>query len=302
KLVICGISAGFAPVFGPPIAGAIFGVEVLFVGAILYDVLLPSFIAGIVSYHVSASLGITYFHHPVVLAPAFSEWFFIKVVLAGIFFGFCSLILIEILRFGDSLSKKLRIWAPLKGLVGGVVLLALTFMFSKQYLGLGLDTIEHSLNGVKTAWYAFPLKSIFTAITLGFGGSGGIVTPIFFVGSSAGTLFASFTGLDIATFAAIGLVSVLAGAANTPIAASIMAMELFGTGIAPYATVACVVSFLMTGHRSVYPSQILSMRKSSSINVETGKTMENVLAEANPRQKSLTSTILKMIRIFRKVK
>lgn len=302
KLVICGISAGFASVFGTPIAGAIFGVEVLFVGAILYDVLLPSFIAGIVSYHVSASLGISYFHHPVVLAPVFSEWFFIKVIMAGIFFGFCSLTLIETLKFGDSLSKKIQMWMPVKGLVGGVTLITLTFIFSKQYLGLGLDTIEHSLAGVKTVWYAFLMKSIFTAITLSFGGSGGIVTPIFFVGSSAGTLFASLTGLDIATFAAIGLVSVLAGAANTPIAASIMAMELFGTGIAPYATVACVVSFLITGHRSVYPSQILSMRKSSSINVETGKAMENVLAEAKPSQKSLTGIILKIIRIFRKAK
>lgn len=302
KLVICGISAGFASVFGTPIAGAIFGVEVLFVGAILYDVLLPSFIAGIVSYHVSASLGVTYFHHSVVLAPVFSNWFFIKVVIAGIFFGLCSLILIEMLKFGDSLSKKLQVWAPLKGLFGGVALIALTFIFSKQYLGLGLDTIEHSLTGVKTAWYAFPIKSIFTSITLAFGGSGGIVTPIFFVGSSAGTLFASLTGLDVATFAAIGLVSVLAGAANTPIAASIMAMELFGTGIAPYATVACVVSFLMTGHRSVYPSQILSMRKSESINVEIGKEIEDVLAEASPREKSLSGIILRLFKIIRKAK
>lgn len=302
KLVICGISAGFASVFGTPIAGAIFGVEVLFVGAILYDVLLPSFIAGIVSYHISASLGVTYFHHPVVLAPVFSEQFFIKVVIAGIFFGICSLILIEMLKFGERLSRHLRLWAPLKGLAGGFALIALTFIFSRQYLGLGLDTIESSLNGVKTAWYAFPVKSIFTAITLGFGGSGGIVTPIFFVGSSAGTLFASVTGLDIATFAAIGLVSVLAGAANTPIAASIMAMELFGTAIAPYATVACIVSFLMTGHRSVYPSQILSMRKSSSINVETGKDIEHTIAEAQPRKKSLTSLILKIIRLTYKRK
>jgi len=302
KLVICGISAGFASVFGTPIAGAIFGVEVLFVGAILYDVLLPSFIAGIVSYHVSSSLGLTYFSHPVVLAPVFSELFFIKVVLAGIFFGFCSLILIEMLKLGGKLSNRLRLWAPLKGLVGGLALIALTFIFSKQYLGLGLDAIEQSLNGVKIAWYAFPVKGIFTTITLGFGGSGGIVTPIFFVGSSAGTLFASLTGLDMATFAAIGLVSVLAGAANTPIAASIMAMELFGTAIAPYATVACVVSFLMTGHRSVYPSQILSMKKSSSIDVETGKEIENIIAKVQPRKKSLTGLILQMSKIFRKRK
>ena len=302
KLVICGISAGFASVFGTPIAGAIFGVEVLFVGAILYDVLLPSFIAGIVSYHISATLGVTYFSRPVVLAPVFSQLFFIKVVLAGIFFGICSLILIEMLKLGDKLSKRLRLWAPLKGLVGGTALIALTFIFSKQYLGLGLDTIEQSLSGIKTVWYAFPIKSLFTTITLGFGGSGGIVTPIFFVGSSAGTLFASLTGLDVATFAAIGLVSVLAGAANTPIAASIMAMELFGTAIAPYATVACVISFLMTGHRSVYPSQILSMKKSSSINVETGGAIENVIAKAQPRKKSLIGLMLQIGKIFFKRK
>ena len=302
KLVICGISAGFASVFGTPIAGAIFGVEVLFVGAILYDVLLPSFIAGIVSYHISATLGVTYFSHPVVLAPVFSKLFFIKVVLAGIFFGLCSLILIEMLKLGDKLSKRLRLWAPLKGLIGGLALIVLAFIFSKQYLGLGLDTIEQSLSGIKTAWYAFPIKSLFTTITLGFGGSGGIVTPIFFVGSSAGTLFASLTGLDIATFAAIGLVSVLAGAANTPIAASIMAMELFGTAIAPYATVACIISFLMTGHRSVYPSQILSMKKSSSIQVETGGAIENVIAKVQSRKKSLVGLMLQMGKIFFKRK
>jgi H+/Cl- antiporter ClcA len=294
KLVICGISAGFAAVFGTPIAGSIFGVEVLFVGAILYDVLLPSFIAGIISYHVSSSLGIAYFHHSLALSPVFTDKFFIKVVVAGMFFGLCSVMLIEMLRIMDNLAKKIRLWAPLKGAIGGVILVALTFIFSRQYLGLGLDTIESSLSGVKTAWYAFPVKSIFTAVTLGFGGSGGIVTPIFFIGSSAGTFFASIAGLDIATFAAIGFVSVLAGAANTPIAASIMAMELFGTDIAPYATIACVISFLITGHRSVYPSQVLAIKKSSSINVETGSDMEHTIANARPRQKGFTVFILKI--------
>ena len=90
KLVICGISAGFAAVFGTPIAGAIFGVEVLFIGGILYDVLLPSFIAGIMSYHISSSFGIAYFYHTINFVPVFSEAFFLKIVLAGIFFGLCS--------------------------------------------------------------------------------------------------------------------------------------------------------------------------------------------------------------------
>jgi H+/Cl- antiporter ClcA len=135
--------------------------------------------------------------------------------------------------------------------------------------------------------YAFIIKILFTTITLNFGGSGGIVTPIFFVGATSGTLFAEIMRLDIATFSAIGLVSLLAGAANTPVAASIMAVELFGPKIAPYAAVACVISFLMTGHRSVYPSQVLAAAKSASFHVEIGKELEQVEAKFQPRDKSL---------------
>jgi H+/Cl- antiporter ClcA len=313
KLVICGISAGFASVFGTPIAGSIFGIEVLFIGSILYDVLLPSFIAGIISYQVSSTLGITYFHHPLTFHPVFSELFFIKIVIAGIFFGICSYMLIEGLTLGEKLSKFLLEWMKslkklprriqisqsLISIIGGLILVSLSLIFSKQYLGLGLGAIESSLDGGKAVWYAFILKIIFTSITLNFGGSGGIVTPIFFIGASAGDLFAQILKLDIATFSAIGLVSVLAGAANTPIAASIMAVELFGTEIVPYAAVACVISFLMTGHRSVYPSQVLAFKKSSSIQVEIGKEIEGILPEFLPRKKSLIGTVSNIIRILK---
>ena len=299
KLVICGISAGFASVFGTPIAGAIFGVEVLFIGNILYDVLLPSFIAGIISYHVSSALGITYFYHPLNFIPVFSQVFFIKIVIAGIFFGICSAFLIEMLKLGNKLSAKLQISKPLKGILGGLALVGLVFVFSKQYLGLGLETIQSSLEGVKTVWYAFILKIIFTAVTLSFGGSGGIVTPIFFVGATSGSLFANLLGLDPATFAAVGLVAVLAGATNTPIAASIMSVELFGPKVAPYATIACVISFLMTGHRSVYPSQVLSIKKSPSLLVETGEEIEKVEARFQPRDKSLIGVLFAIVKTIK---
>lgn len=259
KLVICGISAGFASVFGTPIAGAIFGIEVLVVGNILYDVLLPSFIAGVTAYHISYSLGITYLYHPINLVPVFNESFLIKIVLSGIFFGICSLLLVEALKIGKNLSGKLQIWSPPKGLIGGFVLVCLAFIFSTQYLGLGLETIESVIGGGDIVWYAFLMKIIFTAITLNFGGSGGIVTPVFFIGAASGALFARIFNMDVAAISAIGFVSLLAGAANTPIAASIMAVELFGPKIAPYAAVACVISFLMTGHRSVYPAQLIGI-------------------------------------------
>jgi H+/Cl- antiporter ClcA len=225
--------------------------------------------------------------------------FFIKVCAAGIFFGLCSLLLIEILRLFERMGKALTLWPPLKGLLGGGFLVLLTFLFSTRYLGLGLDTIKDSLEGGAVPEGAFLLKMLFTAITLGFGGSGGIITPIFFVGSTAGNAFGNVLGFDASVFSAIGMVALLAGAANTPISSSIMAIELFGPAIGPYAAVACVISFLMTGHRSVYPSQVLSFAKSSSLAVQQGKEMKHIGAvEYQPQPKSMTEVLMK---IYKKI-
>ncbi len=292
KLAICGISAGFASVFGTPVAGAIFGVEVLFIGNILYEVLLPSFISGIISYHISSALGITYFYHPIHFVPVFSEGLLMKVIVAGIFFGIVSLITIETMQLFKNISSKIKLWNPLKGLIGGLILVALTFIFSKQFLGLGLETIKSTLEGKTVLWYFFILKIIFTSITLNFGGSGGIITPVFFVGATSGAVFANLLGIDRGTISAIGLVSVLAGTTNTPIASSILAIELFGAGIAPYAAISCIISFLITGHRSIYSSQVLAIRKSSSIQTEIGREIGEIEPKILPRRKSITNVIL----------
>jgi len=296
KLIICGISAGFASVFGTPIAGAIFGIEVLFIGSIFYDVMFPSFVAGIISYQVSSSLGVEYFYRPIEFVPQFSEGFFIKVLLGAIFFGICSLILIEALKMAESVSRKIRVWDPVKGLIGGGILIILALLTSTKYLGLGLDTIESVLQGSKVFPLDFLLKIVFTAITLAFCGSGGVVTPIFFVGVTAGSLYGMLMGFNTSMFAAIGMVSLLAGAANTPISASIMAIEFFGPTVAPYAALSCIVSYLMTGHRSVYPSQVLATAKSPSILVEKGVEMNKLLSiTIKPRPHSITDILVRTL-------
>jgi H+/Cl- antiporter ClcA len=275
KLVICGVSAGFSTVFGTPVAGALFGVEVLAIGQLQYAVLFPSFVAGIVGYQVSAGLGTTYFHQPIVFNPTFSELFFLKVVLAGAVFGLVSFAFIEVVRFTEGASARLRWWQPAKGLLGGVLLLFVTLLLGGRYLGLGLSTIEGTLNGTTAGvWYDPLVKMFATGVTLSFGGSGGIVTPIFFVGTTTGSFLGPYFGLNPSTGAALGMVALLAGCANTPIAASIMAIELFGPSLSPYAAIACIVSFLMVGHRSVYPSQILAMMKSASLHTEMGKALD----------------------------
>ncbi|RMG00294.1 MAG: voltage-gated chloride channel, partial [Nitrospirae bacterium] len=213
---------------------------------------------------------------------------------------FCSFIFIELLEYFKGLNERIRIWPPLKGMIGGVALVLLALIFSTRYLGLGLETISDNLSGTGGRWYDFLMKMIFTSITLNFGGSGGIVTPIFFIGSSAGGLLADMMGLDRATFAAIGLVGLLSGAANTPIAASIMAVELFGAEIAPYAALVCIISYLITGHRSVYPSQILLRSKSSSVLIESGKVVEEIETfEIQPRSKTLFGAIIKIVATIR---
>ncbi|MEW5826047.1 MAG: chloride channel protein [Candidatus Bipolaricaulota bacterium] len=291
KLVVCGISAGFAAVFGTPIAGSIFGVEVLFVGGMMYGVLLPSFVAGITAHQVAAALGTSYVRTAVHDLPPFSEPLLLTVLAAGVFFGLCSLLLIEALRGGHALARRWKIWPPLQALAAGVLLVALSAAFSARYLGLGLETVEDALAGATIPWYAFLLKPLFTTLTLNFGGSGGIVTPVFFVGATAGAAFAQVFDLAVPVFAALGLVSVLSGAANTPIAASILAVEMFGPAIAPYAAVACIISFLMTGHRSVYPSQILSIAKSSSLQVGLGQEINQTTPVYAPRRRTLLAAL-----------
>lgn len=284
KLMICGVSAGFSAVFGTPVAGAIFGIEVLFVGSILYEVMLPSFIAGIISYQTATILGITYYYNPINFTPVFSEMFFLKVILAGIFFGIVSFIFIKIFKMVKFLSAKINIYIPLKGIIGGIIIIILVSLFSTDYLGLSLKTVDDCLNGKHIEWYAFILKPLFTAITLSFGGSGGIVTTIFFSGATAGTVFAYIFKVDLSTFSAIGFVSLLAGVTNTPIASSILSIELFGPKIAPYATISCVISFLVSGHRSIYSSQVLSIQKSSSIKVKLGENISNIQPVCKQKQ------------------
>jgi H+/Cl- antiporter ClcA len=254
-------------------------VEVLFAGRLLYDVLLPSFIAGLVSYQMTSHMGIVYFYHPINFVPVFSQAFFINVIIAGILFGICAIMFIEIVHGIGKYSEKLNINKPLKAILGGVILVLLAVVFSKEYLGLGIDTIKSTLAGHSTHWYSFILKAVFTGITLGFGGSGGIITPVLFTGAASGTFVATLLHQDIATFAAIGLVSVLAGATNTPIASSIMAIELFGPQIAPYAAMSCIISYFMTGHRSVYPSQVFIIKKSQFINFDAGSEVGEIKTE-----------------------
>jgi H+/Cl- antiporter ClcA len=304
KLVICGISAGFAAVFGTPIAGALFGIEVLVLGQMMYDVLFPSFVAGIVSFHVATSFGAQYARPPLCIPPQITGWSSMELVMLGIWCGLVALFFIESMKLAHKCFERYLKGKVLQAAVGGILLILVAKFVSPRYLGLGLDTLDAGWKGDVLPMGAFFWKSAATSITLGCGGSGGVVTAIFFIGTAAGNLFAQlFNPHFIGAFSAIGMVAVLAGAANTPIAASVMAIELFGPGIAADAAVACMVSFLIVGYRSIYPSQLLGVLKSDSLQVTTGGPIGDIdHAMVSHRKKSLVGFIINMIERYHEKK
>ena len=284
KLVICGISAGFATVFGTPVAGAIFGVEVLIIGVILYDVLLPSFIAGFAAFTTAQLLGIQYTYYNLHFYQNISLdlTLIFKVILAAVFFGVVSDIVITTVSLTAKVIKKIKLNTYLKALIGGILIVILTLIFGEEYIGLGLGTIHNTINPnplytVDIHWYTFLLKTLFTSLSLGAGGSGGIITPIFYIGATSGHAFGSIVSPEhLVLFSALGFVSVLSATTNTPIASTIMAVELFGIDIAHYAAIAAVISFLLSGHRSIFSSQILAMKKSEMLSMKIGEEVENI--------------------------
>ncbi len=290
KLMICGVSAGFAGVFGVPISGALFGLEVLSVGTVFYEVMFPAFIAGITSFQVTHALGVNYIYHPLNLQAISLDGSLFQVVLSGLFFGIVALILIETIKLSGILMRYIgrktnTFWRCF--IASGVVIL-IGLLTSPDYLGLTMNRIDIILSGGKAANFGFLLKIFATAFTFAGGGVGGLVTPVFFIGANSGYFFANLIGLSTSTFAALGVVSVLAGAANTPLAASIMGIELFGASIAPYAAVSCIVSFLVTGKRSIYPKQgfsfdknLIEDDKNGSYNSVTKEQLERALIKKN---------------------
>ena len=259
---------------------------------ILYDVLLPSFIAGFAAFTTAQFLGIEYTYYDVHFyqSIALDMPLILTVVVAGIFFGFVSDIVVTSVSFMARVIKKIPLHPLWIAFLGGVILILLAMVIGIQYLGLGMGTIKEVLGpfpvmGDNVPWYAFLAKTLFTSITLGVGGSGGIITPLFYIGATSGHLFGQVVGGDhVAMFAALGFVSVLAGSTNTPIAATIMAVELFGIDIAHYAALSVVISFLITGHRSVYSSQILAMSKSGILNIKVGDEVEKTNIELDDRE------------------
>jgi H+/Cl- antiporter ClcA len=269
-LLMAGIAAGFGGVFGTPLAGAIFALEVLVIGRMSYDAILPCLIASVVSDWVCQGWGIqhTGFHVQGLIQSLGAmdlpvhALLMLKVVVAAVAFGLASQL------FARGTHRLTQFWAYaipwvwLRPVVGGSVIILLVYLLgTRDYLGLGVTGPEGSVSIVSSfspggaqafSWF---WKLLFTVITLSCGFKGGEVTPLFFIGAALGNTLGGVLGVPVDMMAALGFVAVFAGATNTPLACTIMGVELFGPTHAVYLAVACFVSYLCSGSHGIYATQ-----------------------------------------------
>ncbi|MDQ3393793.1 MAG: voltage-gated chloride channel family protein [Bacteroidota bacterium] len=275
-LIITGICAGFASVFGTPLAGAIFGLEVFFMGRIKYDALFPGFLAAILADYITTAWGVGHIHYEILVVPELGFLNILYAIIAGICFGLTAMIFANTTHSIGRLFKENIKFPPLRLFIGGIIVAAAVFAVSTtKYIGLGIPTILDSFS-TSLPPYDFAVKLIFTAVTLGAGFKGGEVTPLFFIGATLGNALALVIPLPMALLAGMGFVAVFSGAANTPLATTIMAIELFGLECGIYAGIACVVSYLFSGHSGIYTSQVIGHPKHERFSKEEGQMIASV--------------------------
>ncbi|MCL6604819.1 MAG: voltage-gated chloride channel family protein [Paenibacillus sp.] len=276
-LLICGISGGFGSIFGTPLAGTVFGVEVLAIGLISHEALLPAFVASFVGHLVTTSFwGVSHIQYQVDWVPQISALVLLKVVFASLLFGLTSILFSELTHALKKGYTFLFRNPMIKSAVGGLVIIGLVYLLgTREYLGLGIPLIQNSFeDGVSP--FTFLWKLIFTSLTLGAGFQGGEVTPLFAIGATLGHALSGFLHLYGPFLASLGFIAVFCGATNTPIACFLMGIELFGSDGAIYMFIACLISYLFSGHTGIYTSQKIGISKSHFIQIPEGATLGTI--------------------------
>ncbi len=254
-MLTAGMAGGFGSVFGTPFAGAVFGVEVVVVGRIRSDRLIPAAVAAFVGDAVTRRLGIVHTAYPTL---AVTPW---TLVLAGKWLVFGAAVALVVRAFIEGVHRLKAVLGaklprhPLRAALGGVAVVVLwRVVGTNDYLGLGVPGIVAAF-GEPTPGWVFALKLVFTVVTLGSGFIGGEVTPLFFIGATLGAALAPVLGLPQPLAAAVGLAATFGAASNTPVALTLMALELFGSGVLPHAVIVMLVAWMLAGRRSIYGAQ-----------------------------------------------
>jgi H+/Cl- antiporter ClcA len=261
-----GVAGGFSAVFGTPVAAALFSLEFIVVGQMHFMGLFPALIAALAGNAVARALGVTHLAYAQVPQVDLSFLLFGKLLLFAAAAAATAACFIELMH---GLTHKMSRWLPRlpwRMTLGGILLVLLAkAVGNSAYLGLGELGIQRAFVDPHNPPYGFVFKMLFTALTLGSGFLGGEVTPLFFVGAGLGNLLAQVLDLPLGFGAGLGLAAVFAAAANTPLALSMMLVEMLGVHMLPHAMVVCVTANVLVGHRSIYPAQRLKFAKSGRL-------------------------------------
>ncbi|AWM35404.1 chloride channel protein [Hymenobacter nivis] len=274
-LLIAGMSAGFAAVFGTPLAGAVFGLEVFLLGSVRYDAILPSFLAAVVADAVTRAWGVGHTPYPALAALPLTATGLGCTLLAGALFGLAARFFATLTHGISRVFSRIK-YPPLRPVVGGaLVAAAMWALGTMRYAGLGVPVIVEAFQH-QLGLQDFALKLVLTALTLGAGFKGGEVTPLFFIGAALGSALAGVLPLPVALLAGMGFVGVFAGAANTPLACVLMGLELFGARAGVYLGLSCVVAYLFSGHHGIYTSQLIGQAKNPLLGRQQGRRLNEL--------------------------
>lgn len=272
-VVLCGMSAAFSAVFGTPMAAAVFSMEVVSIGIMYYAALVPCVFSSLIATYFSTSFGVRGEDFKFIEFPSLTflntiETVCLAILCAGLSIVFC----LMLHKTSDILRKYLK--NPyIRIFIAGVIIVALSLLFNtRDYNGAGIPVITKALQG-EVVPYAFILKMIFTAITIGAGFRGGEIVPSFFVGATFGCLFGNLVGFSPSVCAAIGLISLFCGVTNCPITSILISFELFGSNGIPFFLISVAISYFMSGYYGLYNDQtiIYSKYKAKYINRHTKK-------------------------------
>ena len=276
-LLIAAIAAGFGSVFGTPLAGALFALEVLFIGKIKYTALFPVFASAILADLVTDFWGVKHTSFSIIATEEIGILPIIYSIIVGIAFGLCAAIFSKTQHLMTQFFKDKIAFPPLRPFVGGILIVMIVLVLgTTKYIGLGIPTLLQSFDN-QLPFTDFILKMVLTLLTLSTGFKGGEVTPLFFIGATLGSALSLFIPLPTALLAGMGFVAVFAGATNTPLACMMMSIELFGVESAVYMAIACLISYLVSGHNSIYDKQIIGEAKHHRFAFLSGKSINGKL-------------------------
>lgn len=261
-LTISGMAAVFAAVFGTSMGAAVFAVEVVSVGYVSLSALYPSFASALVSYLVAVKLGVHPERFNVDVIPEISAEYLLKVLGLAVVIAIVSIVFCVAMKHSHEAFEKYITNPYIRAVVGGVAIIALTLIVgSRDYNGSSIHLIEGIFHGEEVSKWAFMLKIIFTAITIGSGFKGGEIVPTLFIGATLGFTMADVLGMPVAFCAAIGMVALFASVTNCPIATVFLAAELFGAEGLLYYALAIFVAFVLSGYFSLYTGQKIVFSK-----------------------------------------